>query len=152
MHTRSDPAQTRYRTLPSRLSVFARGRVPDRSERGIQRTDRSPGDVRPDQPVRRSLQDCAEAGSHLGFQPIQTKMTPRACRNGLHDAWVQRSIGNELFLQRFNVDVGEVNVEEFYAADLLQLLLYPATDFEAIFQAPSDRLFVVFLIGVKQLQ
>jgi hypothetical protein len=59
---------------------------------------------------------------------------------------------NELFLQRFNVDVGEVNVEEFYAADLLQLLLYPATDFEAIFQAPSDRLFVVFLIGVKQLQ
>jgi hypothetical protein len=44
MHTRSDPAQTRYSTL-YRLGYWCSldAECPDRSERGIQRTDRSPG-------------------------------------------------------------------------------------------------------------
>ena len=50
------------------------------------------------------------------------------------------------------VDVGEMNVEELHAADLLQLLLHPAADFKGVFQAAPNGLLVVLLVRIEQLQ
>lgn len=58
----------------------------------------------------------------------------------------------ESVLHRFHIDVGEVNIEELHTANFFQLFLDPATGFEGVFQATADRLFVVFLVGVQQLQ
>ena len=59
---------------------------------------------------------------------------------------------NELLFHRFDVDVGEVNVEEFHAADLLQLFLHTATSFESVLQAAANGFLVIFFRGVQQLQ
>lgn len=36
---------------------------------------------------------------------------------------------DELLFHRFNVDVGEVDIKEFHAADLLELFLYSSSSF-----------------------
>ena len=52
----------------------------------------------------------------------------------------------------FRVDVAEMHVVELHAADLLELLLDPASGFQGILQAAAHGFLVVVLVGVEQLQ
>ena len=90
-------------------------------------------------------------------------MPARPGGDRVHDARIQRPVGDqrsaalfrhadELLFHRLLVDVAEVNVEELHAADLLQLLLHPATGFQGVLQAAAHGLLVVLLVGVEQLQ
>ena len=83
--------------------------------------------------------------------------------NRVHHARVQRAIrdqrtaallghADELLLQRLLIDEAEMDIEELHAADLLQLLLHPATGFEGVFQAAAHGFLGVILMRVEQFQ
>ena len=86
---------------------------------------------------------------------------PRGDR--VHHAGAQRAVGDqraaallgdadELLLHRLLVDVGEVDVVELHAADLLELLLDPATGLQGVLQAAANGILRVLLVRVEQLE
>ena len=99
----------------------------------------------------------------LAFPSDTGRDARRSRGDRVHDARIQRPVGNqrsaalfrhadEFLLHRLVVDVGEMDVEELHAADLLQLLLHPTAGFEGVFQAAPNGLLVVFLVRIEQLQ
>ena len=59
---------------------------------------------------------------------------------------------DETLLPILEIDVGKVDIVELHAANLLQLLLHPATGFQGIFQALPDRFLAIVAGRTGQFQ